>query len=166
MFNLASAAAATGVDRCTILCAIKGGRLNAQRDAKGSWAIEPCELFRVFPALPASTTQRDEQRANDPAPLLRNAAQELVEEMQRRERDQRDRWHDALLVMQRHLTDAEKTTEKRNAAPVLMMEEAPAQHGAKVDKRRRSWWPWGARRGHGERKTSENDRGVLVPPAG
>jgi hypothetical protein len=39
MFNLASAAAATGVDRCTILCAINGGRLNAQRDAKGSWEI-------------------------------------------------------------------------------------------------------------------------------
>ena len=105
-FNLASAAAA--VDRCTILCAIKGGRLNAQRDAKGSWEIQPCELFRVFPALPGSTTQPDQQRANDPAPLLRNAAQELVEEMQRRERDQHDRWHDALLAMQRHLSDAEK----------------------------------------------------------
>ena len=111
MFNLASAAAATGVDRCTILCAINGRRLNAQRDAKGSWEIQPCELFRVFPALPGSTTQPDQQRANDPAPLLRNAAQELVEEMQRRERDQHDRWHDALLAMQRHLSDAEKTTE-------------------------------------------------------
>ena len=133
MFNPASAAAA--VDRCTILCAINGGRLNAQRDAKGSWEIQPCELFRVFPALPGSTTQPDQQRANDPAPLLRNAAQELVEEMQRRERDQHDRWHDALLAMQRHLSDAEK------------MEEAPALHGAEVNKRRRSWWPWG--RGEG-----------------
>jgi hypothetical protein len=166
MFNLASAAAATGVDRCTILCAIKGGRLNAQRDAKGSWEIQPCELFRVFPAIPASTTQPDQQRANDPAPLLRNAAQELVDEMQRRERDQRDRWRDALLAMQRHLSDAEKTTEKRNAAPGVTMEEAPAQHGAEVDKRRRSWWPWGRRRGHAERKTSENDRGGQILPAG
>jgi hypothetical protein len=167
MFNLASASVATGVDRCTILCAINGGRLNAQRDAKGSWEIQPCELFRVFPALPASTTRPDQQRANDPAPLLRNAAQELVEEMQRRERDQRNRWHDALLAMQRHLPDAEKTTEKQNAAPGLTMEEAPAQHGAnKADKRRRSWWPWGRRRGHAERKTSEIDRGGPVPPAG
>jgi hypothetical protein len=167
MFNLASASVATGVDRCTILCAINGGRLNAQRDAKGSWEIQPCELFRVFPALPASTTRPDQQRANDPAPLLRNAAQELVEEMQRRERDQRNRWHDALLAMQRHLPDAEKTTEKQNAAPGLTMEEAPAQHGVnKADKRRRSWWPWGRRRGHAERKTSEIDRGGPVPPAG
>lgn len=162
MFNLASAAAATGVDRCTILCAINGGRLNAQRVAGGSWEIQPCELFRVFPALPASTTQPDQQRANDPAPLLRNAAQELLEEMQRRERDQRDRWHDALLAVKRHLSDAEKTTEKRNAAPGLTMEEALA--GAEVDKRCRSWWPWGRRRGHAERKTS--DRGRQVPPAG
>jgi hypothetical protein len=167
MFNLASASVATGVDRCTILCAINGGRLNAQRDAKGSWEIQPCELFRVFPALPASTTRPDQQRANDPAPLLRNAAQELVEEMQRRERDQRNRWHDALLAMQRHLPDAEKTTEKQNAAPGLTMEEAPAQHGAnKADKRRRSWWPWGRRRGHAERKTSEIDCGGHVPPMG
>ena len=149
MFNLASASFATGVDRCTILCAINGGRLNAQRDAKGSWEIQPCELFRVFPALPASITQPDQQGVNDPAPLLRNAAQELVEEMQRRERDQRDRWHNALLAMQRHLSDEEKTTEKRNAAPGLTMEAAPAQHGAnyKVDKRCRSWWPWGWRWG-------------------
>ena len=138
MFNLASAAAATGVDRCTILCAINGGRLNAQRVSGGSWEIQPCELFRVSPALPASTTQPDQQRTNDPAPLLRNAAQELVEEMQRRERDQHDRWHDALLAMQRHLSDAEKTTEKRNEAPGLTMEKAQALLGAEVDKRRRS----------------------------
>jgi hypothetical protein len=166
MFNLASAAAATGVDRCTILCAINGGRLTAQRDAKGSWEIQPGELFRVFPALPASTTQSGQQRAHDPAPLLRNAAQELVAEMQRRERDQRDRWHDTLLAMQRHLSDAEKTTEKRNAAPGFTVEEAPAQHGAEVDKRRRSWWPWGRRRGPAERKTCKIDCGGPAPPAG
>ena len=166
MFNLASASVATGVDRCTILCAINGGRLNAQRDAKGSWEIQPCELFRVFPVLPASITQPDQQRVNDSAPLLRNAAQELVEEMQRRERDQRDRWHNALLAMQRHLSDAERTAEKRNAAPGLTMEEAPPQHDAEVDKRRRSWWLWGRRRRHAERKTSEIDRSGPVPPAG
>jgi predicted site-specific integrase-resolvase len=48
MYNLASAAAATGVNRSTVLRAIKAGRLSAQRDEQGGWQIDPAELHRVF----------------------------------------------------------------------------------------------------------------------
>jgi hypothetical protein len=43
MYNLVSAAAAAGVNRSTVLRAIKGGRIGAQRDATGGWLIEPKE---------------------------------------------------------------------------------------------------------------------------
>ena len=65
MYNLATAAAATGINRSTVLRAIKAGWLSAQRDETGGWQIDPAELHRVFPPLPApattatAATQRD-----------------------------------------------------------------------------------------------------------
>jgi hypothetical protein len=48
-YSLVTAAAATGVNRTTVLRAIKAGKITAERDAQGAWSIEPCELHRVFP---------------------------------------------------------------------------------------------------------------------
>ena len=56
MHNLVSAAAATGVNRSTILRAIKAGRISAQRDETNGWQIDPAELHRVFPPLPSGAT--------------------------------------------------------------------------------------------------------------
>src|SRR5262249_41429518 len=67
-YNLATAALATGVNKSTILRAIKAGRLSATRDETG-WTIEVAELHRVFAPLPAAATaeqprlQRDATRA-------------------------------------------------------------------------------------------------------
>src|SRR5262245_26323234 len=46
MYNLMSAAAAAGVNRSTVLRAIKAGRVSAQRDATGGWEIDPAEFHR------------------------------------------------------------------------------------------------------------------------
>ena len=54
-YNLATAALATGVNKSTILRAIKAGRLSATRDETG-WTIEVAELHRVFAPLPAAAT--------------------------------------------------------------------------------------------------------------
>jgi hypothetical protein len=56
MYSLVTGAAATGVNRSTILRAIKAGRLSAERDGSGAWVIQPVELHRLFlhlPQLPA-----------------------------------------------------------------------------------------------------------------
>ena len=52
MYSLVTGAAATGVNRSTILRAIRAGKLSAERDGSGAWAIQPAELHRLFPALP------------------------------------------------------------------------------------------------------------------
>ena len=55
-FTLGTAAHATGMAKCSILRAIKAGRLSATRSEDGaSWSIDPVELSRVFPliAIPA-----------------------------------------------------------------------------------------------------------------
>lgn len=48
-YTLAEAAQATGLNRSTLLRAIKSGRISGARDEVGAWRVEPVELHRVFP---------------------------------------------------------------------------------------------------------------------
>jgi hypothetical protein len=52
--SLAEASQATGLNRSTILRAIKGGKISGARDANGAWTVELVELFRVFPFAEAA----------------------------------------------------------------------------------------------------------------
>jgi hypothetical protein len=63
-YNLATAALATGVNKSTILRAIKAGRLSATRDETG-WTIEVAELHRVFAPLPAAATAEQPRLQRD-----------------------------------------------------------------------------------------------------
>ena len=50
-YTLGQAAKATGLSKPTIANAIKKGRISAQRDDIGQYAIDPAELHRIFPAV-------------------------------------------------------------------------------------------------------------------
>jgi hypothetical protein len=50
-YTLATAAKATGLNRSTILKAIKTDKIVACKDLFGQWCIEPSELHRVYPAI-------------------------------------------------------------------------------------------------------------------
>jgi hypothetical protein len=50
-YTLGQAAKATGLSKPTIANAIKRGRISAQKDDIGQYAIDPAELHRVFPAV-------------------------------------------------------------------------------------------------------------------
>jgi hypothetical protein len=132
MFNLVSGSAATGVSRSTILRAIRAGRLSAERDATNGWSIQPCELFRVFPALPQpaeAAAEQGPQHGGELVDQLRNQISDLhnvVEDMRRREQDlrnDRDAWRKAFESTQRQLP-------------------APAEQDDRPGNRPRSWWPW------------------------
>ena len=47
-YSLQSAATACGVNRSTILRAIKSGRISATKDEAGAWVLEPVEVHRVY----------------------------------------------------------------------------------------------------------------------
>jgi excisionase family DNA binding protein len=51
--TLAEAATQVGLNRSTLLRAIKAGKISGTRDDAGAWHVEPAELFRVFEAVPA-----------------------------------------------------------------------------------------------------------------
>lgn len=118
-----------GKTRQAIIKAIKKGTLSAEKDAAGEWRLEPAELFRVYPPVPAVNATvpatefsldtdrirreleiRDEQIAS-----LRERLAGL-EEDKHDLREDRDRWR----------AQAEQATR-------LLTDERPA---------RRSWLPW------------------------
>ena len=49
-YTLGEAARATGLNKTTVLKAIRRGVISATKDDLGQWCIEPCELHRVYPA--------------------------------------------------------------------------------------------------------------------
>ena len=75
--TLAEAASACGVNRSTILRAIKSGRISGQRDELGAWSVEPVELHRVFPPAEAATkaVPHDAQADAQVAALLAQLAE-------------------------------------------------------------------------------------------
>jgi hypothetical protein len=101
-YTLGDAARATGAAKSTIFRAIKAGRLSATRTDVGQWAIEPAELFRVFPPLAVPDS-------NPPmvGPAQRDATADiLVAELRGIIADlraDRDHWRDAFHAAQRLL---------------------------------------------------------------
>jgi hypothetical protein len=103
-YSLVTGAAAVGVNRTTILRAIKSGKLSAERDAQGAWTIQPAELHRVFPPLPQgpATGEPGQTHALEgEVALLRTMLEEMratVTDLRRREDDlkaDRDHWREA-----------------------------------------------------------------------
>lgn len=74
MYNLATAAAAAGINKSTVLRHIKAGKISATRDDAGGWQIDPAEFHRTFPPLKIATA--------DPASSQRDATtDQLVAEL-------------------------------------------------------------------------------------
>ncbi len=139
--SLREAAEQTQTSKSTIFRAIKAGRLSAGRDDDGNFAIDPAELFRVYP--PGSAVDHEDRNRtgteDQDAPAhettwssldhdlaVRLAAaeaevrglKEMVEELRR----SRDKW--------------EAQAERLALAP-------PTPVTVKVEaETRRSWWPW------------------------
>ncbi len=60
-YTLNEAAKATGKSKTTIHRALKSGKVSATKTNSGAYAIEPAELHRVFPPVPA---ERNAERSN------------------------------------------------------------------------------------------------------
>ena len=126
-YSLVTGAAATGVNRTTLLRAIKAGKVSAERDAQGAWTIQPSELHRVFAPLPGPPAGAEPVQAHHPETeiaLLRTLLDEMrstVADLRRREEDlkaDRDHWREAHSATQRLL-------------PKPMPEDAQPVHWAK-----------------------------------
>jgi hypothetical protein len=111
--TLADAAQATGLNRSTIVRAIKSGRISGARDQSGAWAVEAVELHRVFP--PASAKPEPVHRDAHTDSLVFELRAQLAEM-----RAQRDTWQG---IAERLALSAPKPPEPKP-------EDAPARAAA------------------------------------
>jgi hypothetical protein len=137
-YTLGQAAKAVGMSKTSILRSIKAGRISAGRDELGQWAIEPCELHRVYPPL---TDENDTgngtgERAvtgGDTALVEANARASLLEQ----------RISDLRTILDDMRTQRDDFREQRDA----WQRQAEASQRALTDQREKvataqSWWGW------------------------
>jgi hypothetical protein len=147
VFTLGTASQATGCAKSTILRAIKAGRLSATRDDIGQWAIDPAELFRVFPALALPATAQSPQMERDAtADVLVAELRQVIADLRRGQddlRQERDKWQTAHereqaahAATQRLLLPPPETVPKRDATPAG---EGGTADGTPRNRLRRTW---------------------------
>lgn len=124
-YNLATAAAATGLNKTTILRAIKSGRISGTKSELGEWLVEPAELHRIYPAVEARSEAGNGARNDTQHP---NAT--LLAETHQRASLAEQRLSDlkAMLDDMREQRDKWQAQAERLAA------------GLVTDQRPRSWW--------------------------
>jgi hypothetical protein len=87
--TLGTAAQACGLNKSTVLRAIKAGKVSATRDEHGQWQIDPAELHRVYPPVASNAAkQRSEQRYTPPQ--HRDRTDELVAQLREQLSDMRN----------------------------------------------------------------------------
>lgn len=127
-YSLAAAAAATGLNKTTVLRAIKAGRITGTRDDFGQWLVEPAELHRVYPpvessaapspkiaaapqyAPPAAAALEEQIKGlRDTADLLRAQLDDVKADRDDVRKD-RDHWRDQAQAITRQLADHRPAT--------------------------------------------------------
>jgi hypothetical protein len=135
-YSLKQAATATGKSKPTILRAIQGGKISAEKDMQGEWQIEPAELHRVYPPVserttPAETVWNDTQQADSPfeTALLRAEVEQMRERFSSleidRERERREA-SDTITDLRRRLDQSEQERRDVNRQlTALLTDERP-----------------------------------------
>jgi hypothetical protein len=127
-YTLGEAARATGKSKAAISRAIKNHVLSAEKQADGSYRIEPSELHRIYPPLGADQVTNQLITDAETTGDIRELQAKLEAATQRlRDKD------DVIDDLRRRL-DAE-AEERRKLTALLTDQRAVAK--------RRKWWPWG-----------------------
>jgi len=132
------AAAQVGMSRQGIMKAIHQGKISAQKDLNGQWAIEPVELFRVYE--PVSCTQPDATSLQENTP--KGATEPLERENELLWKMLADK--DDVIADLRARLDAE-AEERRRLSMILTDERiapdlAPTPVPVEPAPQPRSWW--------------------------
>ncbi len=132
-YTLGEAANAVGKAKSTIFKAIKDGVISSTRDERGRFVIEPAELHRVFPPVPAE--RPNEQSAEQPQTDAETIKTAIERDFLKREIEQlrtmlddmkaeRDEWRKQAQT----LAIADQSKQVRSTVPAVAAIE------------RRSWW--------------------------
>ena len=75
VLSLSEAAAATGLNKTTVLRSIKSGKISGTRDPLGQWQIDAAALHRVYPPVADATATKTHNEVLNS--LMRMARQRL-----------------------------------------------------------------------------------------
>jgi hypothetical protein len=90
MLSLAEAAKHCGVNRSTILRAVKSGKMSGNRQDDGSWQVEASELFRVFEPKPNTSAAPQAAHYDAATDALVAELRAVIADLRR----DRDAWRD------------------------------------------------------------------------
>jgi hypothetical protein len=150
MLTLGEAARHCGVPKSTISRAVKSGRLSAGRDDKGSYSIDPAELFRVYPmktaeavAATAATDSVDGGVVQDAIPVPASDATPLL--VRNAQLEEQIKGLQAIVEMER-----QRVEEARQRAEEFKAErdrwanalEASQRQITHLAEKRSGWWPF------------------------
>jgi len=137
--SLKAAAREAGIAKTTLLRAVRSGRVSAQKNDLGDWAIDPAELFRVFPPRrldpqdPGPGTGGLVQNAPPPVPPEATPGPTHLEVRLARAEAKLEALEQALAREQRLSEDLRAERDRwAQQAERLALAGPP----------RRAWWPW------------------------
>lgn len=115
MLTLGQAAQETGKTKTAIANAIKAGKISANKNANGSYLIDPAELFRLYP-------KKDTKLDDAGHPALQREI-ELLRQQLAREQEINRRLFDQL---------DEASSERRKLTAILTYQPEPAETKSKL----------------------------------
>jgi hypothetical protein len=137
VYNLATAAAAAGINKSTVLRHIKAGKVSATRDQNGGWQIDPAEFHRTFPPLLTASAEQPPRQQDATADAMVALLREQLADM----RQQRDHWQIEAADWKRQ---AQNLLPPPQPAPqqAATSETAPATEPATTGNRLLWTWRW------------------------
>jgi len=118
VYTLGQAAIAVGKSKATISKAIKSGKISADKQANGSYKIEPSELHRVYPPTLSTVEPQRTETPNSTIVNLRETIELEVELKAARQRiidleEDRDQWRQQANRLLTHSEQAKRGWFKR-----------------------------------------------------
>jgi hypothetical protein len=94
-YGLSSAAKAAGINKSTVLRAIKSGKISATKSEMGKWQIDPAKFHRVYPPFASADARQEAEQRDAIADALVSelrATITLLREQRAMRQRQRDAW--------------------------------------------------------------------------
>jgi hypothetical protein len=134
-YTLGTAAHACGLNKSTVLRAIKAGKISATRDEHSQWQIDPAEMHRVYPPVASNDAEQPSKQRYAPAPQ-RDRTDELIAQLREQLADMRNERNTWRAAFEREQAQRALPTPGNDAQAPQTTPATPAEQPSRL---RRTW---------------------------